>query len=811
MADKVKLFEIDIDTNAAYQEAAKLREEISKLKDKQSELAASAGKNSVEYAKVTAEIKALSSELRTNENLTSKTIQADKIKGDTIEKMRLTLAAVTIEWTKLTEAGLQDSKRGQELNKQKLELTETLKKLEGATGDNRRNVGNYSGAVKDLKLELRELKGILLSTKEGTEENNRALERAAQIQFELREINEKVKGSSKDVGDVIGNVTGTVRAFSAGLEVATGIEGLFGVKSEEFEKTLLKIQGAMALTQGLKDLDEGGKAFGRLLTQIKTFSQGVNKALLATGIGAFIALIGTIAAYWDDIKAAVTGVSKELDQNYQIGKKSLASEQKKLDTLNAQDNVLKLQGKTEKEIIQLKLKAIDAVIKEAEIQYQTTIDYYNARVKSEEEYQGIASKTLRFITAGIDGLLKGVDLLGKVLDKDWKLSDKFNKWSTSFIFDPEQVAEEGKKAVEEAQTNLTKLKNDRAGFEIEIQNINKKSSDASDKARDKELEAAEKFGEAQGKLTEKFLKDSEEARKKNVEKAIAAFELELQRYRETQAEKVKTLQDAADLEAEIATKDIEKRHELGLVSEVDYRNKLKEINDKFHTEITNLNSERDKLEYNAKYEAAKNDISARLDLERQSLEAKYAQDIEYANKIGADTTYIEQNYSDARKEIDRLEQEAKYDMAANFAGNIATLFGQQTAIGKAAAVAQTTINTWKGAQAAFADTPGGIIIKSIAAAAAVAVGLQNIKNILKVKSGLPGENSVSTSVAVSSSGSNVSNVPANITPSVNQGIVSRETGLIQNQSDLSLQPTLVIDDVTNKQLKNSSNNKTKTI
>ena len=42
----------------------------------------------------------------------------------------------------------------------------------------------------------------------------------------------------------------------------------------------------------------------------KLFGNVSRKALIATGIGAFVVVLGTIIAYWDDITAAITGVSQ---------------------------------------------------------------------------------------------------------------------------------------------------------------------------------------------------------------------------------------------------------------------------------------------------------------------------------------------------------------------------------------------------------------------------------------------------------------------------------------------------------------------
>jgi len=86
---------------------------------------------------------------------------------------------------------------------------------------------------------------------------------------------------------------------------------------------------------------------------------------------------------------------------------------------------------------------------------------------------------------------------------------------------------------------------------------------------------------------------------------------------------------------------------------------------------------------------------------------------------------------------------ARLDVAQASLNALGQLFGQQTAIGKAAAIAETAINTYKSATAAYAALAGipvvGPALGAVAAAAAVVAGLANVRKILAVKSGLPGD------------------------------------------------------------------------
>ena len=70
--------------------------------------------------------------------------------GNTIKSLRAQLSLASAEWAKLTEEEAKNGKRGKQLSRQKLELTKRLKALEKATGDTRRNVGNYTDSLSKL-------------------------------------------------------------------------------------------------------------------------------------------------------------------------------------------------------------------------------------------------------------------------------------------------------------------------------------------------------------------------------------------------------------------------------------------------------------------------------------------------------------------------------------------------------------------------------------------------------------------------------------------------------------------------------------
>ena len=112
---------------------------------------------------------------------------------------------------------------------------------------------NGGNKIKSLKTELRELKAQIASGSLGEKEMREATKRAAELTDHLGDVQEKIKGLSSDTKRLDAVVT-AFRGIAAAVSVGTGAMALFGAENKELEKTLLKVQGAMALLQGVQEL-----------------------------------------------------------------------------------------------------------------------------------------------------------------------------------------------------------------------------------------------------------------------------------------------------------------------------------------------------------------------------------------------------------------------------------------------------------------------------------------------------------------------------------------------------------------------------
>ena len=128
-----------------------------------------------------------------------------------------------------------------------------------------------------------------------------AIKVAGRYKQEMEQLDFAIDGARGGVDTLFRATQGVV----AGFEVAAGAAGLFGSESEELEKVLMKVQSAMVLSQGLKDIKEFAPAFSNLATiikgnVIKAFSS-LRTALISLGVGALVVGIGLLVSNWDNL------------------------------------------------------------------------------------------------------------------------------------------------------------------------------------------------------------------------------------------------------------------------------------------------------------------------------------------------------------------------------------------------------------------------------------------------------------------------------------------------------------------------------
>jgi hypothetical protein len=229
------------------------------------------------------------------------------------------------------------------------------------------------------------------------------------------------------------------------------------------------------------------------------------------------------------------------------------------------------------------------------------------------------------------------------------------------------------------------------------------------------------------------------------------------------------------------------------------------------------------MDYANRLELLNDNIFQELEAERMRLDEKYRLEIEAAEAIGGDTALITERYEKNKLLIQKQTEAAKFDIASKAFGDIASLFGKNTKVAKAAAAAQTAIETYKGAISAYSSLAGipivGPVLGGIAAAAVVASGAKAIKNIYNTKSGLPGDGGGGSASVANTTVPGVGN--ATRAASINDGgVVNRDTvsskenmkqAFSEALAETPVKTAVVVDEVEAKMLQRSNNAKMATI
>jgi len=356
----------------------------------------------------------------------------------------------------------------EQLNEKLKEVTQTEKQAAKASEDLAKAEQEAAKETGDLRKQFEVLEDELFMLAGQGKQNTK----------EFRDLANEAAGLNKRIELVNQSLEGGAATKSAeGFQMLSG--SLTNIKDGILELDFGKVK------DGLMQAKQGFMMFGQ---GAKTALSGVKGALLATGIGALVVALGVIVAYWDDIKGAVSGVSAEQKKLNEDSKANLQTQQDKLTAISAQENILKLQGKSEKEILQIKLKQTDEAIMASEVAIQQAENTKKAQVEASKRNREILQGIIEFVTYPITMLLKGIDTIGSAMGQNFNLLEKFSGGLANLVFDPEEVASEGDKAIAEAKAVNDKLKNDRAGLQL---SVNKIDSDAAKEASEKAKAAAE--------------------------------------------------------------------------------------------------------------------------------------------------------------------------------------------------------------------------------------------------------------------------------------------------------------------------------
>jgi len=163
---------------------------------------------------------------------------------------------------------------------------------------------------KSMKAEIKELtiqaQQAVMEFGEFSPEAIKAEKALAQARDRMEDFNDRVKAVNPDKFAQLNTV---VSGVARGFQAAQGAMALFGNESEDLQKTMVKLQGAMALAEGLEGLGKMQQQFSAIAGNIKgnvvkAFST-LRGAIIATGLGALAVIVGLVIANFDSLKKVI--------------------------------------------------------------------------------------------------------------------------------------------------------------------------------------------------------------------------------------------------------------------------------------------------------------------------------------------------------------------------------------------------------------------------------------------------------------------------------------------------------------------------
>ncbi len=166
------------------------------------------------------------------------------------------------------------------------------------------------------------------------------------------------------------NALGEVKSKTKQVSEATAE---FGGKIFELFEGSAVFKELDRLTNGLaSSFVKVGKSAREAFLALQIGSKLAKAALISTGVGAIIVALGAVAAYWQDILTLASGVETEQRKISKALDESIKKKEFDLKLSRLGENTLRLQGKSEKQILEIRVQKLKSLLKERELQIANT-------------------------------------------------------------------------------------------------------------------------------------------------------------------------------------------------------------------------------------------------------------------------------------------------------------------------------------------------------------------------------------------------------------------------------------------------------
>jgi hypothetical protein len=382
-----------------------------------------------------------------------------------------------------------------------------------------------AASSKSLKAQLRDLQAQLANTEPDSAKYRELAAAAGELKDRISDAAEAVGTQAGGAFERVGGSLGLVTSRIANLDFTGAAEGA---------KQLAANIGQVKPGDIAKGIQGIGSAFA-----------SVGKALLTNPIFLVGAAIAAAIVYAEELLSLIDGVTDAEQESLNVQKERAALAKEQVDAIGAQEESLKRQGLTEKQITDLKVKALDTAILEQQVVIDTARVQLKSQVEAAQRNAEYLKTFLDFVTFPqrklaeffqnfVNGAITVLNKLGLDVEKIDVTSvfEDVNNFIVKKVFDPEQVKKDGEAALKEAEKTLVSLTNQRDGIlnaqaakeKAARDKANADAKTAQEKANADRIKAEQEVSDLVNQLYEENLKEFEDAEKAKTQAALQEAE-----------------------------------------------------------------------------------------------------------------------------------------------------------------------------------------------------------------------------------------------------------------------------------------------
>ena len=437
-------------------------------------------------------------------------------------------------------------------------------------GQATQSVGSLKQQLRDAQKEVTELSAKFGATSQQAVE---AAKKAAELKDAI--------GDAKSLTDAFNPdakfraFTSTLAGVAGGFAAVQGALGLVGVESDKVEKTLLKVQSAMAVSQGLQTIGESIDSFkqlGAVIRNVNIFQKAYNAATIAAAAiqRAFGIAVTTTSVAFKALRAAIitTGIGALVVGIGLLINKIIEWNESSKAAADAQKALAK-EIENQNDVIDVQISKLEALGGKEDEVYQKRVE----RIQNE----------LRLTT---EKLKRGEELNDEEIKQRIKLASQLEVLDIQEQKRKDKVAEEAAKRAEEARKKAAdealKKQQEDAALEdaIEARRIErlKERIDAADKI----LDILDKKDEERKKIQAEKEKERVEKEKdllnQRIQNNLEALQFQIESTQNANAEIIRNEEEAAQRRLDIQNSYIDLSSNLaGLLRNVAGQNKALQI------------------------------------------------------------------------------------------------------------------------------------------------------------------------------------------------------------------------------------------